>query len=124
VVATVATEPKTIFRVIPPDDNLMRSMQAKLPVFGSNSKGEMQANAIGLGAPRIRSFAKSPQKGPQSDGGCLRTALDINGYFDAIFLAGFLGISSDFADAVDVLGRPRTLLDGGPCSHHIYVISH
>jgi hypothetical protein len=32
------------------------------------------------------------------------------------FLAGFLGISSDFADAVDVRGRLRTLLDGGPWS--------
>jgi hypothetical protein len=28
VVASEATEPKTIFRVIPPYDNLMRSMQA------------------------------------------------------------------------------------------------
>ena len=33
--------------------NLMCSMQAKLPVFGSHLKGKMPANAIALG-PRIR----------------------------------------------------------------------
>jgi hypothetical protein len=27
-----------------------------------------------------------------------------------------------FADSMDILGRPRTLLDGGPCSHQIHVI--
>jgi len=63
VVAYVATEPETVFT----DDfftrNLMCSMQAKLPVFGSHLKGKMLANAMALG-PRIRSFAKSPQKGP------------------------------------------------------------
>jgi hypothetical protein len=36
------------------------------------------------------------------------------------FLAGFLGISSDFADVVDVLGRLKTLLDGGPCRDRTY----
>ena|SRR5258708_936636 len=64
VVAYVATEPETVFT----DDfftrNLMCSMQAKLPVFGSHLKGKMPANAIALG-PRIRTFAKSPQKGPR-----------------------------------------------------------
>ena len=39
-------------------------MQAKLTVFGSHLKGKMPANAIALG-PRIRAFAKSPQKGPR-----------------------------------------------------------
>jgi hypothetical protein len=113
VVATVATEPKTIFRVIPPHDNLMRSMQAKLPVFGSNSKGEMQANAIGLGASHSQLREEPPKRPP------IRRWLPQNGtghqwILRRDFLAGFLGISSDFADAVDVLGRPRTLLDGGP----------
>src|SRR5882672_12739443 len=63
VVAYVATEPETVFT----DDfftrNLMCSMQAKLPVFGSHLKGKMPANAIALG-PRIRTFAKSPKKRP------------------------------------------------------------
>src|SRR6267142_3262717 len=61
VVAYVATEPETVFT----DDfftrNLMCSMQAKLPVFGSHLKGKMPANAIALG-PRIRTFAKSPHQ--------------------------------------------------------------
>jgi hypothetical protein len=38
----------------------MCSMQPKLPVFGSHLKGKMPA----YWGPRIRSFAKSPQKGP------------------------------------------------------------
>ena len=33
-------------------------------------------------------------------------------------------ISHNIADSVDALGSPRTLLDGGPCSHHTYVITH
>jgi hypothetical protein len=37
--------------------------------------------------------------------------------------AGFLGISSNFAETVDVLGRLRTLLDGGPCSYRTSVIT-
>src|SRR6267142_2002362 len=104
VVAYVATEPETVFI----DDfftrNLMCSMQAKLPVFGSHLKGKMPANAIALG-PRIRTFAKSPQKGPQSDGGCLRTALDVNGYFDAIFWQDF---SAFPAISLISSGRPWT----------------
>jgi len=85
----------------------MCSMQAKLPVFGSHLKGKMPANAIALG-PRIRTFAKSPQKGPPSDGGCLRTALDVSGYFDAIFwqdFSAFPAISLMQWTSVDVLER-------------------
>jgi hypothetical protein len=63
VVATVATESKTVFPVIPSHDNLMCSVQAKSPVFGSYLKGKMLANAIVLGAshPQLR---EEPPKGP------------------------------------------------------------
>src|SRR5882757_4226203 len=119
VVAYVATEPETVFT----DDfftrNLMCSMQAKLPVFGSHLKGKMPANAIALG-PRIRTFAKSPQKGPHQTVAALERHWS-QWILRRDFLAGFLGISSDFADAVDVRRRLRTLLDGGPCSHRIHV---
>jgi hypothetical protein len=64
VVAIIATEPKTVFPVIPSHDNFMCSMQAKLPVFGRYLEGKMPASAIVLGASLIRSFAKSLQKWP------------------------------------------------------------
>ena len=84
VVAYVATEPETVFT----DDfftrNLMCSMQAKLPVFGSHLKGKMPANAIALGASHPRLREEPPKRSP-SEGGCLRTALDVSGYLDAIF---------------------------------------
>ena len=117
-VATVTTEPKTVFTVIPSHSNLTCSRQAKLPVFGRYMKGKMPANAIVLGAshPQLR---KEPQKGP------IRRWLPWNGTGRQWiprrdFLAGFLGISSDFADTLDVLGRPGTLLDGGPCRDRTY----
>src|SRR5260370_21159090 len=85
VVAIIGTEPKTVFPVIPSHDNLMCSMQAKLPAFGSHLEGKMPANAIVLGAsyPQLR---EEPPKRPPLDGGCLSTALDVSGYVDAIFL--------------------------------------
>jgi hypothetical protein len=88
VVAIIAAEPKTVFPVIPSHDNLMCSMQAKLPVFGSYLEGKMPANAIVLGAshPQLR---EEPPKRPPSDVGCLGTALDVSGYLDAIFLQNF-----------------------------------
>ena len=58
--------------------------------------------------PRIRSFAKSPQKGPRSDVGCLRTALDISGFLDAIFwqdFSAFPAISLMQWTSVDVVER-------------------
>jgi hypothetical protein len=80
--------------------------------------GKIPANAIVLGAshPQLR-------EEPPSNCGCLRAALDVSGLSRCEFPAGFLGISSDFADAVDVLGRLRTLLDGGPCSHDIFNVT-
>jgi hypothetical protein len=51
--------------------------------------------------PRIRSFAKSPQKGPG-------TALDVSGYLDAIFwqdFSVFPAISLMQWTSVDVLER-------------------
>ena len=32
----------------------------------------------------------------------------------------FLGFQSDFLEFLDVTGRPRTLLDGGPCRDRTY----
>ncbi len=58
--------------------------------------------------PRIRSFAKSPQKGPRSDVGCLRTAQDVSGSLDAIFrqdFSAFPAISLMQWTSVDVLVR-------------------
>jgi hypothetical protein len=87
-VAIIATEPKTVFPVILSHDNLMCSMQAKLPVFGSYLEGKMPVNAIVLGAfhPQLR---EEPPKRPPSDGGCLRTAVDVSGYLDTIFWQDF-----------------------------------
>jgi hypothetical protein len=66
----------------------MRSMQAKLPAFESYLKGKMPANAIVLGASPSQ-LREEPPKRPLSDGGCLRTALDVSGYLDAIFWQHF-----------------------------------
>jgi hypothetical protein len=64
VVAYVATEPETVFYDDSFARNLMRSMQAKLSVFGTHLKGKCRQMRSFWG-PRIRSFAKSPpQKGP------------------------------------------------------------
>jgi hypothetical protein len=117
-VATVATEPKTVIRVIPAHDNLTCSIQAKLQVSGSYLKGKIPANAIVLGASHSQ-LSEGPQKGP------IRRWLPLNGIGRQWiprrdFLAGFPRISSDFADSVDVRGPPRTLLDGGPCRDRTY----
>ena len=82
-------------------------MQAKLPAFGSHLEGKMPANAIVLGAsyPQLR---EEPPKRPPSDGGCLRTTLDVSGYFDAIFwqdFSAFPAISLMQWTSVDVLER-------------------
>jgi hypothetical protein len=101
----------------------MFSVQAKLQVFESYLKGKMPANLIVLGAshPQLR---KEPPKRPPSAGGCPLNGTGRQWIRKRDFLAGFLGISSDFANAVDVRGRLRTLLDGGPCSHHIHTTTH
>jgi hypothetical protein len=62
VVAYVATEPETVFSDHSFTRILMFAMQAKLPVLGAISKGKCRQMRTYWG-PRIRSFAKSPQKG-------------------------------------------------------------
>jgi len=89
-------------------------MRAKLPVFGTHLKGKTPANAIVLGASHSQR-SEEPPKRPPSDGSCLGTVLGASGHLGVIFCR-ILGIPSDFAGAVDVLGSPRTLLDGGPWS--------
>jgi len=80
----------------------MFSVHAKLQVFESYLKGKMPANLIVLGAshPRLPSNGTGRQWIPKRD-----------------FLAGFLGISSDIVDAVDVrcvfhamVGRVATMI--------------
>jgi hypothetical protein len=78
-VAIIATEPKTVFPVIPSHDNLMCSMPAKLPVFWEPFERKNAGKCDRIGGPRIRSFAKSPQKGPHQTVAALerhRTSVD------------------------------------------------
>jgi hypothetical protein len=85
----------------------MFSVHAKLQVFESYLKGKMPSNLIVLGAshPQLR---EGPPKRPPSDGGCPRTALDVNGYLNAIFwqdFSKFPAISMMQWTSVDVLER-------------------
>src|SRR5882724_3242140 len=85
----------------------MCSMRAKLPVFASHLTGKMPANAIVLEASHSQ-LCEEPPKRPPSDGGCLRTALDVSGYLDAISwqdFSAFPAISLMQWTSVDVLER-------------------
>jgi hypothetical protein len=97
----------------------MCSMQPKLLVFGSHLKREMPANASVLGASHSQ-LREEPPKRPPSDDGCLGTALNISGYRDANFWQDFSAFPAISLMGVDVLGRLRTLLDGGPCRDRTY----
>jgi hypothetical protein len=82
-------------------------MLAKLPLFKSYLEGEMPANAIILGASHSQ-LREEPPKRPPSDHGCLRTALDVSGYLDAIFwqdFSVFPAISLMQWTSLDVLER-------------------
>jgi len=107
VVATVATEPKTVFFGDSFTRNLMCSMRAKSPLFASHLTGKMPANAIVLGASHSQ-LREEPPKRPPSDGGCLRTALDVSRYVDATFwqdFSVFPAISLTHWTFLDVLER-------------------
>jgi hypothetical protein len=106
-VAIVATEPKTRFSDDSFTRNLMRSMQAKLPIFGSHLKGKMPANAIELGASHSQ-LRKEPPKRPQINDGFHRTTADVSGHRDAIFwqeFSEFPAISPTQWTSLDVLER-------------------
>jgi hypothetical protein len=67
----------------------------------------MPALAIVLGASHSQ-LREEPPKRPPSDGGCLRTALDVSGYTDVIFwqdFSTFLAISLTQRTFSDVLER-------------------
>ena len=69
--------------------------------------GNKMAIVNGNGASTTRT-ATRPQKGPQTDGGCLGTALDVSGYVDAIFwkdFSAFPAISLRQWTFLDVLER-------------------
>src|SRR5258708_102422 len=54
------------------------------------------------------------QKGPPLRSGCPRKTLDFRGRQSTFTHPEYPQFPSDLCDPVDVLGRPRTPLDGGP----------
>jgi hypothetical protein len=67
-------------------------------------------------AERVR---KEPPKGPSQNVSALESNWTSKKK-DAARGSGILGISGDFDVSADVLGRPGTLLDGGPCRDRTY----
>jgi hypothetical protein len=115
VAAYVATEPKTVFSDDSFTPKFMCSMQAKLPIFGSYSKGKCQ-RMRSCGGPRIRSFEKSLQKGPHQTVAVNFvewTSVDVQtSIFTEVF--GVLRVS------VDAGGSAWKWINGGPCRDRTY----
>src|SRR5882672_10297716 len=96
VVAYVATEPETVFT----DDFFTKPHvldAGEIAGIWEPSERENAGKCDRIGASHSH-LREEPPKRPPSDGGCLRTTLDVSGILRRDFLAGFAGISSDFAD--------------------------
>jgi hypothetical protein len=106
VVAYVATEPETVFT----DDFFTKPHvldAGEIAGIWEPSERENAGKCDRIGASHSH-LREEPPKRPPSDGGCLRTTLDVSGYFDAIFwqdFSAFPAISLMQWTSVDVLER-------------------
>jgi hypothetical protein len=106
VVAIIATEPKTVFPVIPSHETSCARCRRNcryLEPFERENAGKCHR----IGGLAFETSRRAPKR-PPPDGGCLRTALDVSGYLDAIFwqdFSAFPPISLLQWTSLDVLER-------------------